>query len=96
MNNFLKTGIYTEGCIIPVTTEDPSLLVIFDDFSEEFRLNVYCGNSYIDSITMLNFRQVCNDVSSLPVHSRHGEYLGNVWSLVNEQMFYDYLIIHSK
>ena len=94
MNNFLKTGIYTKGCIIPVTTEDPSLSVILDDFSEQFRLNVYCGNSYIDSITILNFRQVCNDVSSLPVYSRHGEYLGNVWSLVNEQMYYDYLTIH--
>jgi len=95
MNNFLKTGIYTNGCIIPITTEDPSLLLILDEFTENFRINIYCGQSYIDSITMSNFREICNDVSSLAVQSRHGEYLGNVWSLINEQMYYDYLKIHS-
>ncbi len=95
MTNFLKTGIYTNGCIIPVTTEDPSLLLILDEFTENFRINIYCGQSYIDSITMNNFREMCNDVSSLAVQSRHGEYLGNVWSLINEQMYYDYLKIHS-
>ena len=95
MNSFIQTGVYTKGCIVPVTTEDPSLLVVFDEFSEEFRLNIYCGESYIDSITIANHRNVCNDVSSLPVYSRHGEYLGNVWSLVHEQMYYDYLRIHN-
>ena len=35
MNNFLQTGMYTEGCIIPITTEDPCLIAILDDFSEE-------------------------------------------------------------
>jgi hypothetical protein len=95
MNNFLKTGIYNNGCVIPVTVEDPSLLLILDEFTENFRINIYCGQSYIDSITMSNFREICNDVSSLVVQSRHGEYLGNVWSLINEQMYYDYLKIHS-
>jgi hypothetical protein len=95
MKTFINTGIYTQGCIVPITTEDPSLLVMFDEFSEEFRLNIYCGESYIDSITMADCRQMCNSVSSLPVYSRHNEYLGNVWSLMNEQMYYDYLRIHN-
>lgn len=94
MNQFLKTGVYTDGCIIPVTSEDPSLLVVLDDFSEEFRINIYCGQHYIDSITMSNYRQICNSVSALPVYSRYNEYLGDVWSLVQEQLMYVYLRIH--
>ena len=96
MNNFLQTGIYTKGCIIPVTTEDPSLSVILDDFSENFRVNIYVGQSYIDSVTMSNYRQICNSVSSLPVYSRHNEYLGNLWSLIQEQLFYVYARIHKS
>lgn len=100
MTKFLQTGIYTEGCIIPVTTEDPSLLVQFDDFSEEFRLHVYIGDSYIDSITMSNYRQIANDVSSLPVYSRHNEYLGSVWTLIQEHIevieYIDNSLINNK
>lgn len=96
MNNFLQTGLYTQGCIIPVTTEDPALSVILDDFSEEFRVNIYVGQEYIDSVTMANYRQICNSVSSLPVYSRHNEYLGNLWSLIQEQLFYVYARIHAS
>lgn len=94
MTNFLKTGVYTEGCIIPVTTEDPSLSVVLDEFSENFRLNIYIGDSYIDSVTMANHRQLCNSVYSLPVYSRHNEYLGSIWTLIQEQLFYVYARIH--
>jgi hypothetical protein len=82
MANFLQTGVYTEGCIIPVTTEDPSLLVQLDDFSESFRVNIYIGNTWIDCVSMNNYRQICNNVSSLPVYSRHNEYLGSLWTLI--------------
>ena len=97
MENFLTNGFIgrSHGFIIPVTTEDPSLLVVLDDFSEEFRINIYCGQHYIDSITMNNYRQICNDVSSLPVYSRHNEYIGNVWSLIQEQLYYIYCRIHN-
>tara|TARA_R110000868_G_scaffold311513_1_gene572508 strand:- start:178 stop:702 length:525 start_codon:yes stop_codon:yes gene_type:complete len=96
MTNFIQTGIYTQGCIIPITTEDPSLKAILDDFSEEFRINIYAGSHYISSITMSNHRLMCNDVSALLVEDRHGNHLGNVYSLVQEQMFWDYLRIHGK
>lgn len=96
MNNFIKTGIYTEGCIIPVTTEDPSLVAILDDFSEEFRINIFTGSYYITSITMVNYRQMCNDVSALLVKDREDNYLGNIHSLVQEQLFWDYLKIHNR
>lgn len=94
MNNFLKTGIYTDGCIVPVTTEDPAIWLILDKHCEDFRLNVYVGNTWIDQITMVNHRTLHNDVSRLPVHSYEGEYLGTVNSLVEEQVFFDLLKIH--
>lgn len=94
MNNFLKTGIYTDGCIVPVTTEDPDILVILGEYCEGFRLNVFIGNTWIDEITMVNHRTLHKDVSRLPVHSYKGEYLGTVNSLVEEQVFFDLLKIH--
>jgi hypothetical protein len=96
MKQFLQTGVYTEGCIIPVTTEDPSLLAVLDDFSEQFRINIYIGSSYIDSITMENYRQICNSVSSIAVVDRFGSHLGNVWSLIQEQLYYVYARIHKS
>lgn len=96
MNTFLSTGVYTEGCIIPVTTEDPCLTAILDDFSEELRINIYVGDSYIDSVTMKNYRQMCNSVSSIPVVDRFGIYLGSIWNVIQEQMFYSYMRIHYK
>lgn len=96
MTNFLQTGVYTEGCITPVTTEDPSLLAVLDDFSEEFRVNIYVGNSYICPVSMGNHRQICANVSSLPVYSYKNEYLGSLWSLVQEQLFYVYARIHKS
>lgn len=96
MTKFITSGVYTEGCIIPVTTEDPCLTAVLDDFSEEFRVNIYAGDSYIDSVTMKNCKQMCNSVSAIPVVDRFGVQLGNIWSLVNEQMYYDYLRIHKS
>jgi len=94
MNTFINTGIYTQGCIVPITTEDPCLIAVLDDFSEEFRVNIYAGDSYIDSVTMKNCKQMCNSVSSILVVDRFGVQLGNIWSLVNEQLYYAYLRIH--
>lgn len=94
--SFLTTGIYTNGCIVPVTTEDPCIQVILDEYTENFRINIYVGNTWIDAITMTNHRSICNAVSSLPVNSSKDEYLGNVWHLVQEQLFWDHLKIHSS
>lgn len=95
MNTFLKTGIYTEGCIIPMTTEDPFLIAVLDDFSENFRINIYAGSHYITSVTMQNYKQMCNDVSSMMVNDRHGKYVSNIHSLIQEQLFYVYARMHN-
>jgi len=92
MSTFIQTGVYTEGCIIPVTTEDPCIQVLHDEYAETFSINLYVGNTWIDEITMVNYNTMCNDVSSLAVYSFKGEYLGNVWKLVQEQLSYVYAI----
>jgi hypothetical protein len=92
---FINTGIYTKGCIIPVTTEDPCIKVILDNYSEDLRLNIYVGSTWIEAITMSNYRSICKDVSALPVYSSKDEYLGNVCWLVQEQLFWDMLRIHA-
>jgi hypothetical protein len=96
MTTFLSTGVYTQGCIVPVTTEDPCLTAILDDFSEKFRVNIYVGDSFIDCVTIKNYRQMCNNVSSIPVVDRFGAYQGTIWSLVNEHLYYSYLRIHGN
>ena len=93
-NTFISTGVYTNGCVIPVTTEDPCIKVILNEYSEDFRLNIYVGDTWIEAITMSNYRNMCADVSALPVYSFEGEYLGNVWELTQEQVFWDMLKIH--
>ena len=45
---------------------------------------------------MVNYRQMCNDVSALLVKDREDNYLGNIHSLVQEQLFWDYLKIHNR
>lgn len=96
MTDFIKTGIYREGCFVPVTTEDPCIQVLHDEYAETFRINIYVGNTWIDEITMANYNSMCNDVSSLAVYSFKGEYLGNVWKLIQEQLYYVYARIHYK
>jgi hypothetical protein len=92
---FISTGIYTNGCVIPVTTEDPCIQVIHDEYSEDFRLNIYVGSTWIEAITISNYRSMCNAVSALPVYSSKNEYLGNVYSLIQEMLFWDMLRIHA-
>jgi hypothetical protein len=94
MKDFISTGTYTQGCIIPITTEDPCLKAVLDDFSEEFRINIFAGSHYITSVTMTNYRQMCNSVSALSVVDRQDNYISSIWSLIQEQMFWHYLRIH--
>lgn len=97
MNSFLQNGILgrEHGFLIPLTVEDPSVVAIEDDFSEEYRINIYVGSHYIASVTMNNYKQICNDVSSICVEDRFGNYLGNIHSLIQAQLYYVYLRIHS-
>jgi len=96
MKQFIHTGIHTQGCIIPITTEDPCLELRLDEYSEEFRINIYAGDQWIAEITSSDsIRTIDREVSSLPVYNNREEYLGNVHSLMKEQMFWDYLKIHS-
>lgn len=96
MKQFIHTGVHTQGCIIPITTEDPCLELRLDEYSEDFRINIYAGNEWIAEINSSHsLRNIDKDVSSLPVYNNRGECLGNVCSLIKEQMFWDYLRIHS-
>ena len=97
MKRFIHTGIYTQGCIVPITTEDPCLQLISDEYSEYFRINIYIGDEYIDEINSFDsLMNIHNDVSCLPVYNYRQEYLGNVLSLIKEQMFWNLLRIHSN
>lgn len=90
MKQFIHTGIHTQGCIIPITTEDPDLELRLDEYSEEFRINIYSGSQWIAEINSSDsIRHIDRDVSSLPVYNNREEYLGNVHSLMKEQMFWD-------
>ncbi len=90
MNNFLKTGVYTNGCIIPVNVEDPSFNAIIDEDSEIFRINLYCGSHWIGEINMNNFREVHNDLLTPYVYDNKGVFTKmNVWGHIRMQYLFD-------
>lgn len=95
MTNFIQTGRYTEGCIIPVTADDESLTAMIDEYSEEFRINFFIGTTYIDSIDKtINIKNIHIDILKLVVVNNRNEDVGQVYQLVEESMFYDYFKIH--
>lgn len=95
MNNFLKTGIYTEGCIIPVTTEDPSLKAVLNEYSEDLQIILFVGNRCVGTINMDNFREIDSDLLKLPLEDFAGNYLKtNVWSEIRQQYLFDKAKIH--
>lgn len=97
MSNFLKTGIYTQGCIIPVTSNDPSVSAAIDNYSEEFRINIYIGSSYIDTITMDNFRDVHPSILCLDVYDFSNNWLKtNVWGEIRKQYIYNQAKIYGS
>jgi len=95
MTNFIQTGIYTETCIISVTTEDESLTAMLDEYSENFRINFFIGTTYIDSIDKtINIKNIHIDILKLVVVNNRNENVGQVYQLLEESMFYDYFKIH--
>lgn len=49
--SFLTTGVYTNGCLIPVTTEDPSLVVKETKFgSIKWGIGFFLGSECIGLI----------------------------------------------
>lgn len=90
MQKLLKTGIYTNGCVIPVSVEDPSFNAIIDENSETFRINLYCGSQWIGEINMNNFREVHNDLLTPYVYDNKGVFTGmNVWGHIRIQYLFD-------
>ncbi len=93
MTNFIQTGRYTQGCIVPVTTEDDSLTVMLDENSEDFRINFFIGKNYIDSIKFIDnkasTKNIHKDVLRLVVVNDQNENIGQVYKLIEQQMFYD-------
>jgi len=90
--SFLQTGIYTEGCIIPVTTEDPSLTVLqTKPDSTKWGILFFIGEP-----TAKNCIGIINDetdMSSLdksiltcPIHTREGVLISSVAIAINKHM----------
>lgn len=95
---FLKYGILDRkyGFIIPITCEDPSISCSLNEYEGEFKIKIWIGNTIIGIIDMTNYSQIHKDVSTLPVYSEKAEYLGNIWSLIEEKRFWDMLKIHNN
>lgn len=77
--SFLTTGIYTNSCIIPVTTEDPALTVKETKFgSMKWGIGFFIGSKCIGLIN--------NDTDADTLHPsilrcavyRNNEYVGSV------------------
>ena len=99
MNTFIQRGILgrSHGYLIPVTTEDPSVKAIFNDHLEYLSISIYVGNTFVGEITMDNFREMCNSVSSLPVYLLSGEDTKrNIWSFIREQYIWEKLKTYGK
>jgi hypothetical protein len=92
MNTFIKKGIIgrEHGFLIPVTIEDPDFKAVLDEYSETFRINLYCGSEWIGEINMNNFREVHNDLFTPCVYDIKGNYTGtNVWGHVRNHYLWE-------
>lgn len=77
--SFLTTGIYTNGCIIPVTTEDPSLVVKETKFgSIKWGIGFFLGSECIGLINDDTDPAILHpSILTCPVY-RNNEYVGSV------------------
>ena len=99
MSTFIKNGYLgrEHGYLIPVTTEDPSVRAIFNDHLEYLSIAIYVGNTFVDEVTMNNFREMSNSVSALPVYLLSGEDTKrNIWSFIREQYIWEKLKEYGK
>lgn len=88
MTPFLKNATLgiEHGFIIPVTTEDPSLLVVeTKPESKKWGIAIFLGNKidFDDCIGLINddnYLNIHKDILSMSVTNRNGDKLGSVWN----------------
>jgi len=94
MTPFLKNGMLgiEHGFIIPVTTEDPSLLVVeTKPDSKKWGIAIFLGNK-IDSDDCIglinddNYLNIHKDILSMSVTNRNGDKLGSVWNRLENRI----------
>jgi len=94
MTPFLKNGILgiEHGFIIPVTTEDPSLLVVeTKPDSNKWGIAIFLGdkidmNNCIGLINDDNYLNIHKDILSMSVTNRNGDKLGSVWNRLENRV----------
>ena len=90
MNEFLKTGVYT-NCIIPVTTEDPSLIVHeTKPESKRWGILFFIGSATKENcIAVINnetdFSLLDKSILTAPVTMRDGSLKGSVANRINAE-----------
>jgi len=90
MTPFLKNGFLgvEYGFIIPITTEDPSLLIIeTKPESKKWAIAIFIGTNIVQEncigiINDDNYLQIHKDIFNMPVTNREGELLGSVWNRI--------------
>jgi hypothetical protein len=94
MTPFLKNGILgiEHGFIIPITTEDPSLLVVeTKPHSKKWGLIVLLGTNIDNSecigiINDDNYTDIHKDILSMSVTNRNSDILGSVWNRLENRI----------
>jgi hypothetical protein len=91
MTDFLKNGKLgiEHGFLIPVTTEDPSLLVLeTKPDSTKWGIAIFLGdmNVCIGVINDDNFLNIHKNILSMSVTNRKNEKLGSVWTRLENRV----------
>lgn len=84
MENFISSGRYTQGCIVPITSEDPSLTVLeTKDDTKKWGIAIFIGKPIAENcIGLINDESLASTV----IHSsiltmtvvKNNEYVGSV------------------
>ena len=78
-NSFIQSGIYTQGCFVPVTCEDPSLVIKeTKDDSKKWGIAIFIGSECIGLINHdTDMSSLHRSILSCPV-SKDNVYVGSV------------------
>jgi hypothetical protein len=93
MSNFLSRGVYTQGCIFPVTTEDPELLVLesIPTSNKRWGIAFFIGNPTAENcIALINsdtdFTKLHSSILTTAVVNRDGTLRGSVANQINKYL----------
>ncbi len=94
MTPFLKNGMLGReyGFLIPITSEDPSLMVVeTKPESNKWAIAIFIGTEIIQEncigiINDDNYLKVHKDVLNMAVTNREGKLLGSVWNRLENRV----------